>query len=158
MRVKSLEEFGYPKYAAREDGLIFHTGNLTFVKPYPNETGYYRVPLFNVEGQQRNVSVHKLVALSFCPGHDKDKIVNHKDNNPANNQAVNLEWVTHQENTAHCIQQGRFKYVNKKLTDEEIFFIQTSGIGLKQLTEMFHVSKSAILYHRNRGVFVKEGD
>lgn len=49
---------------------------------------------------------HRLVAKAFCYRPDSGaRIVNHKDNNPANNCADNLEWVTHAENSRHYHQK-----------------------------------------------------
>ena len=47
--------------------------------------------------------VHRLVAKAFLPPPPSEKHtqVNHKDNNPANNRADNLEWVTRSENIQH---------------------------------------------------------
>ena len=47
--------------------------------------------------------VHRLVAYEFLPPppSEKHRQVNHKDGNPANNRADNLEWVTPAKNNQH---------------------------------------------------------
>lgn len=50
--------------------------------------------------------VHRLVALAFLPPIEGKEIVNHKDNDPLNNDVGNLEWVTSQENTQHAVRMG----------------------------------------------------
>ena len=161
MRVKSLEELGLSLYAVREDGLVFHTGRLAWVKPELNRDGYYRMPLLTDEGKHKKFQLHRLVAWAFCDGYAENLVVNHLDSTPANNHYTNLEWTTHAGNSRHMVDTGRFKYPNKKLSDEDILFIRHSNIRTKQLAEMFNVTKTCIKYHRNRAnktKFVKESD
>ena len=51
----------------------------------------------------KNKRIHRLVAKAFLPPPPSDKHtqVNHKDGDPANNRADNLEWVTPAENVQH---------------------------------------------------------
>lgn len=44
-------------------------------------------------------SLHRLVALYFCDGYKPGLIVNHKDENPENCKASNLEWCTYKYNS-----------------------------------------------------------
>ena len=85
MRVKSLEELGLSLYAVREDGLVFHTGRLAWVKPELNRDGYYRMPLLTDEGKHKKFQLHRLVAWAFCDGYAENLVVNHLDSTPANN-------------------------------------------------------------------------
>jgi hypothetical protein len=50
--------------------------------------------------------VHRIVARAFLGECPEGLVVNHKDANPLNNAAANLEYVTHQENTAHARSLG----------------------------------------------------
>ena len=43
-------------------------------------------------------SVHRLVAYAFCDGWFEGAVVNHKDENPMNNHADNLEWCSQSYN------------------------------------------------------------
>lgn len=54
-------------------------------------------------------SVHRLVADAFCEKKPGCDIVNHLDNNPANNEASNLEWTTYAGNMQWAAKQGRMK-------------------------------------------------
>lgn len=54
--------------------------------------------------------IHRLVAAAFCPNDDpKRNQVDHIDNNPANQRADNLRWVTQSENIRyyHEIKSGQ---------------------------------------------------
>lgn len=51
---------------------------------------------FKIEG--RDIAIHRLVAETFIPNHDKDKtIVHHKDGNKHNNHVDNLKWISYRE-------------------------------------------------------------
>lgn len=51
------------------------------------------------KGKQKTEKVHRLVAMAFIPNPNNYPIINHKDENPSNNCADNLEWCTHQYNS-----------------------------------------------------------
>ena len=63
--------------------------------------GYKRVGL-HLNGKCRMAQVHRLVAAAFLDRDPERHHVNHKDGNPSNNQADNLEWVTSSENLLHA--------------------------------------------------------
>lgn len=73
----------------------------------PNNRGYMRVQLCYSNGK-RTVLVHRLVAESFVPNGNGRTCVNHKDFDPQNNAASNLEWVSHRENMRYSLERGRF--------------------------------------------------
>lgn len=58
------------------------------------------------DGAMETVRVGTLVARAWCPGYAPGLQVNHKDGNPLNNKASNLEWVTGAQNNAHAIMAG----------------------------------------------------
>jgi hypothetical protein len=51
-------------------------------------------------------AIHRLVAMAFVENPDNKPYVNHIDANTYNNEAVNLEWVTQQENMLHSVSIG----------------------------------------------------
>lgn len=53
--------------------------------------GYKRVTI-NYHGQRVSLFVHRLVAMAFIPNPERLPQINHKDENPLNNRADNLEW------------------------------------------------------------------
>ena len=59
--------------------------------------GYSGVTLHK-DGCAKFVNIHRIVAEAFVPNPLEKEEVNHKDENPSNNHASNLEWVTHKEN------------------------------------------------------------
>lgn len=74
--------------------------------PRPTKTGYYRVHISTSQGRT-DFYIHRLVAEAFCEHPKGCDIVNHLDNNPANNAASNLEWVTQKQNVEYSQKQDR---------------------------------------------------
>lgn len=68
---------------------------------------YLRVRIDYDVGKQTDMLVHRLVAQAFLPNPNNYPIVNHKDENPGNNRADNLEWCTHKYNTNYGNAQKR---------------------------------------------------
>ena len=77
------------------------------LKPVPNSVGYMSVQIFK-DGHKQAVFVHRLVAEAFVQNPRCKNCVNHKDFDPKNNAASNLEWVSHAENMRYSLDRGRF--------------------------------------------------
>lgn len=54
---------------------------------------YVRV-ILSKNHEEKTYLVHRLVAEAFIPNDNNFLYINHKDENPANNRADNLEWCT----------------------------------------------------------------
>lgn len=63
----------------------------------------YKIASMNMNGHNKKVGVHILVAKAFIPNPDNKPQVNHIDGDKANNNVSNLEWVTSAENASHNI-------------------------------------------------------
>lgn len=55
---------------------------------------------------RKNRLLHRIIAMTHCPGFAEDLEVNHKDGNKQNNCADNLEWVTPSQNAKHAYATG----------------------------------------------------
>lgn len=93
---------GYEYYIGY-DGTIINKVTEHEKKPISNHTGkgYLYVDLYK-NGKKKRFYVHRLVAEAFIPNPFNKPYINHKDGNPKNNCANNLEWCTPQENVEHA--------------------------------------------------------
>lgn len=103
-RIKSLE-----RDVMRCDGRSFHFTQR--ILKYKKARGYNCVGLSdgNVTKYRR---VHRLVGFAFVPNPEDWPQMNHKDENPHNNMASNLEWCTQKYN----VNYGNH---NKKLSESK---------------------------------------
>ena len=108
-RVRSL-----PRVIIRKNGKPFtRKGQIMTLTPtyqnrYMDKFHYFIVCLNWGEKNIRNklMSVHRLVAEAFVPNPQNLSSVNHINSDRRDNHAVNLEWVTHQENINHYKGRG----------------------------------------------------
>ena len=96
---------GYDDYFVSNTGKVKSCkyGKERILKQNVERGGYLHVSLSN-NGKVRNEKVHQLVAFAFpeiCGEWFEGAEINHKDENPANNNANNLEFLTHQENNVY---------------------------------------------------------
>ena len=87
------------------------TNKEKILKERANNKGYYRVSLCK-NGITKDFQIHRLVAYMFLPNDDQinKTFINHKDENPLNNNVENLEWCTQKYN---C----NYNNHNKKLSE-----------------------------------------
>ena len=65
--------------------------------------------------KRKNLQISHLVAHAFVSGHSEvNCTVNHKDGNPKNNHADNLEWVSQSQNNQHAYTKLRRKPSDKR--------------------------------------------
>lgn len=92
--------------------------NNIILKPFINKKLYNRKTVsLHKKGVQKIYKVHRLVASAFIPNPKNKKCINHLDNDPRNNNVLNLEWVTHKENIQYAVKQGRLTF-NKNMKGE----------------------------------------
>lgn len=85
-----------------------NTFSTKILKMSPNRrNGYYQIHLPGENGKDNVFSVHRLVANAFLPNPDNLPEVNHKDENPQNNNVENLEWCTSKYNSNYGTRNER---------------------------------------------------
>ena len=104
----------------------FRTSKGQILKILKMNNGYCRVDL-RLNQNHNYFLVHRLVAQEFIPNPNNYPCINHKDNNPLNNNVNNLEWCTQSYNvkysyihgnakpTAGCFQKGNIPHNKRKI-------------------------------------------
>lgn len=72
------------------------------LSPIIRKDGYV-VTHLSKDGKTRSRLVHRLVATAFLPNPKGLEMVNHKDENKANNRVENLEWCTRSYNQLYSM-------------------------------------------------------
>lgn len=87
-RVRSIERT--IKHKSTYGGLYHIRGQILKLK---QDKGYLRIGL-KKDNIKKYYSIHRLVAEAFIPNPHNYAQINHKDENPKNNEVNNLEWCT----------------------------------------------------------------
>lgn len=75
-------------------------------------------------GKHKTEKVHRLVAMAFIPNPNNYPIINHKDENPANNKVSNLEWCDQKYNLNYG---GRKERWYRSIPTTPVFQYSISG-------------------------------
>ena len=131
---------------------------------------YLSVTVDDGDGRRRR-TIHRLVAKYFCDGWSpENNVVNHKDGNPKNNHADNLEWCTQSDNIRHAIHvlgknvggdmtEERKRKISasrranpnsqRKLTAEQVREIRKDPRSARKLAVVYGVDKATIARARS---------
>lgn len=71
--------------------------------------GGYKCIGLTKDGIQKQLRVHRLIAMMFCENKMDYPCVNHKDGNKSNNHYLNLEWCNQKQNIRHAAIWGLLK-------------------------------------------------
>ena len=111
------------------DGNVHHKfckGKL--LKQRISNTGYFRTPI-NFNGFKRDISTHRLIAITFLENPNNFPQVNHIDGNRLNNKVENLEWVSMSENVIHAYKTGLNYGLRDELSPHKKAVIQLDKYG-----------------------------
>lgn len=113
-----------------------------------------------------SVPVHLYVAHAWVDGYFKGAEVNHKDFDRTNNNADNLEWVTHKENLEYSMKNNSEKWNASKqginngratFTEDEIRSIRRmydNGLSIADIVKTFYPAlKTQKQYHSIHSTF-----
>ena len=105
---KQIQIEGLENYLVSNKGELYKK-----ITPSSLRGGYLS---YTVNNPTKSYKIHQLVAKTFIPNNDENKIiVNHKDGNKLNNNVNNLEWVTASENVQHAIDNGLITVTKRKV-------------------------------------------
>ena len=100
----------HPSYFISNFGRVFSKkSNKVMKNRVVSKNGYQQITLDNSQ-----LLVHRLVAQAFIPNPNNLPCVNHKDENPGNNDFRNLEWCTYKYNSNYGTNPSRH---SKKMLD-----------------------------------------
>ena len=100
----------HPSYFISNFGRVFSKKSNKIMKNrVVSKNGYQQITLDNSQ-----LLVHRLVAQAFIPNPNNLPCVNHKDENPGNNDFRNLEWCTYKYNSNYGTNPSRH---SKKMID-----------------------------------------
>lgn len=103
------------------------TGKEQILKPTKDKDGYLYVSLCK-QGKRKCYKIHRLVAQAFLDNPNNYPIINHRDENPLNNNVTNLEFCTPKYN---CNYGSR----NEKLS-KQVLCVET-GVIYPSLSEVY---------------------
>lgn len=112
------------------------------ITPIKNNTNRMRVNLYK-DGKYNRVFVHRVVALAFI-GESNGLQVNHKDGNPINNKADNLEYVNQHGNIHHAFENGLMKYKLSVSDENNIVSKFERGQSVSSLAVDYKISRRQI--------------
>jgi hypothetical protein len=108
----------------------------------------YRAVTLSSKGKQYRVSLHRLVAEVFIGVCPNGMQVRHRDGNPGNNCAENLEYGTAAENAADRFRHGTQPFGethhSAKLTAQQVEQIRldiSSGVRVKDVAAKFGIAE-----------------
>jgi len=94
--------------------IIYKEGRL--MKQSLQKTGYYNIGLYK-DNKQKNMLLHRLLALTFIPNPDNLPCVDHIDKCRKNNSLSNLRWATYATNS-----ENRTRPKSNKIGHKHICF------------------------------------
>lgn len=116
------------------------------LRPAPDHKGYRTVSIIDLDGIQRSKRLARLILCSFHPYIDPTKTVNHINGNKADDELINLEWVTPSENMLHAYRTGLHKLREKFSPADQmrIYERQTEVLNMRKVAREFQTSHSVI--------------
>ena len=88
-------------------------GQEKVLHPKKHRNGHLQIGLHK-DKKRKTMYIHRLVAQAFIPNPDNLPCVNHKDENPNNNNVDNLEWCTQKYNCNYCTRVDRIMETKKQ--------------------------------------------
>lgn len=86
------------------------------IKQPNNKKGYPCANVRDINGKQKTIETHRLVAIAFIPNPDNKSQVDHIDANKLNNKVSNLRWTTPKENSNNS---NSLEHLRAKMKDDK---------------------------------------
>lgn len=99
----------FSKYLISETGEVYSLVRKKLLSINFNWAGYKTVTLIDDSGFRAPRKIHRLVYMTFIGPIDKNKVIDHIDNNKLNNYYLNLNQITPHENSIKSFISGKNK-------------------------------------------------
>lgn len=110
------------------------------LKPRRDKNGYQEVAL-SKDGKLHFFRCHRLVAIAFIPNPNHFPVINHKDEDVANNVVSNLEWCSISYNTRYSV----YKISQRVICDGVEF------PSIRSLARHLNIDTKTIRYRLGKG-------
>lgn len=127
------------------------------LKATKNNEGYWRIGLNHYNKPPKKFLVHRLVAEAFIPNPKNLPLVNHKDENPSNNNVNNLEWCTREYNLNYSTAKERRvkKLTNRKDLSKPVLQYDKNGNFIEEYPSLMDAERKTGVFHSNIGKVCK---
>lgn len=109
-------------YMVSKDGEVYSLLSEKIIKHRIDSGGYHMVGM-TIDGKQKNIWVHRMVAETFIPNPNNFKYINHKDEDKSNNNVDNLEWCSNAYNN-----QTIRKKKPETVSDDDVRYIRENKL------------------------------
>lgn len=136
MRKGFVEIRGFPDYYINKKGVVISTksGECRTLKQFEDAYGYIFVCLYDANGRQHHMKLHRLLAETFIENTEQYPWVRHHDDNKKNNKLSNLRWGTPKHNSEDMVRNGHSTrkkvYCYETETTYDSINIAASELGL----------------------------
>lgn len=153
MKWEALKEYD-GLYLISDTGKIFSVRTNRIMRTEYTKEGYERVEI-NINGVPHRHFVHRLVAETFIPNPDNLPVVNHKDENPRNNNVDNLEWCTHKYNInygtciARRVAHTEYRVGSKNINAKRVYQFAMDGSPVAEYGSVAEASEQTGLNRKS---------
>lgn len=148
------EEIWKPVEELPEKYLVSNLGRIKYIGGYrdrepeiipchKDSNGYIRINMWDGDNKKYiSRTIHYLVARAFISNPKSYPIINHKDENPVNNEASNLEWCTYKYNNDYGTAKKRatITRINKGIS-KKVFVYDLQGVLINKFDSIYSASK-----------------
>ena len=141
----------FPMYDASTLGRIRNREQRHLLQTWQDRYGYVQVRL-SVDGQKKQVSVHRVVAEAFL-GPANGMTVNHRDGDKLYNAVANLEYMTSAENIEHASISGFLRGPAERISEakaREICELLHAGRRTGEIASQLDVTLEVVKKIRRR--------
>lgn len=136
---------GYEHYSISSLGRVVNTKTGKEIKGSVNKN--YREVCLRCNYDEKQISIHRLVAMAFIENPLNKPQVNHIDGNKLNNKVDNLEWVTDSENKYHAKINNYFTGAKGNNTKNCVAYLRGLGLTVKEIANILNILESGVYFH-----------